>query len=117
MKSPRRIWLRSISAARILADLGDKHCLLMWNHGLLTVGRTVGAAFLYMRRLVDACELQERLMATGAEIREIPRDVLEFTRAQIIEKRQSPAYSEAEWQYHLRLAERLDAPGSATRKA
>jgi ribulose-5-phosphate 4-epimerase/fuculose-1-phosphate aldolase len=93
---------------RILADLGDKHCLMMWNHGLLAVGRTVGEAFLYMRRLIDACELQERLMATGAEIREIPRDVLEFTRSQIVEKRQSPAYSDAEWQYHLRLAERLD---------
>lgn len=93
---------------RILTDLGDKHCLLMLNHGLLSVGRTIGEAFLYMRRLIDACELQERLMATGAEIREIPRDVLEFTRAQISEKRKSPAYSDAEWQYHLRLAERLD---------
>jgi ribulose-5-phosphate 4-epimerase/fuculose-1-phosphate aldolase len=93
---------------RILADLGDKHCLLMHNHGLLSVGRTIGEAFLYMRRLIDACELQERLMATGAAIRELPRDVLEFTRAQINEKRKSPAYSDAEWQYHLRLAERLD---------
>ena len=80
----------------------------MFNHGLLTVGRTIGEAFLYMRRLVDACELQERLTATGAEIRELPQDVLEFTRGPIAEKRASPAYSDAEWQYHLRLAERLD---------
>ena len=93
---------------RILRDLGDKHCLLMFNHGLLTVGRTLGEAFLYMRRLVDACELQERLMATGAEIRELPRDVLEFTRGQIMQKRTSAAYSDAEWHYHVRLAERLD---------
>jgi len=93
---------------RILRDLGDKHCLMMWNHGLLTVGRTVGEAFLYMRRLIDACELYERVLATGAEVREIPRDVLEFTRSQIVEKRKSPAYSDAEWHYHLRLAERLD---------
>ncbi len=93
---------------RILRDLGDKHCLLMWNHGLLTVGRSIAEAFLYMRRLVDACELQERLMATGAEIRTIPQDVLDFTRAQIDGKRASPEYSEAEWRYHLRLAARLD---------
>lgn len=93
---------------RILADLGDKHCLLMLNHGLLTVGRTIGEAFLYMRRLIDACELQERLMATGAEVREISRDVLEFTREQIAEKRKTPAYSDTEWQYHVRLAQRLD---------
>lgn len=93
---------------RILRDLGDKHALIMWNHGLLTVGRTIGEAFLFMRRLVDACELQERLMATGAEIRRIPEDVLEFTRKQITEKRKKPTYSDAEWRYHLRLAYRLD---------
>ncbi len=97
---------------RILRDLGDKHALIMWNHGLLTVGRTVGEAFLYMRRLIDACELQERLMATGAEIRRIPEDVLEHTRKQIAEKRKSPAYSDSEWKYHMRLAHRLD-PGFA----
>jgi ribulose-5-phosphate 4-epimerase/fuculose-1-phosphate aldolase len=93
---------------RILRDLGDKHALIMWNHGLLAVGRTLGEAFLYMRRLVDACELQERLMATGAEIRRIPQEVLEHTRGQIADKRKKPAYSDAEWQYHLRLAYRLD---------
>jgi ribulose-5-phosphate 4-epimerase/fuculose-1-phosphate aldolase len=93
---------------RILRDLGDKHCLMMWNHGLLSVGRSIGEAFQYMRRLVDACEVQERLMATGAEIRAIAPEVLEFTRKQIDEKRKTSAYSEAEWQYHLRLAERLD---------
>lgn len=92
---------------RILRDLGDKHALLMWNHGLLTIGRSVSEAFLYMRRLVDACELQERLMATGAPIRRIPVDVLEHTRAQISEKRKSPAYSESEWKYHMRMAQRL----------
>jgi len=93
---------------RILRDLGDKHCLMMWNHGLLTVGRTLGEAFQYMRRLIDACALYERLLATGAEIRPIPKDVLDFTRKQIDEKRKTPAYSESEWRYHVRLAERLD---------
>ena len=93
---------------RILNDLGDKHCLMMWNHGMLTVGRTLGEAFQYMRRLVDACALYERLLATGAEIRPIPKDVLDFTRAQIDEKRKTPAYSDGEWQYHRRLAARLD---------
>ena len=52
--------------------------------------------------------LYERLKATGAEIRPIPKDVLEFTRKQIDEKRKTPAYSETEWRYHVRLAERLD---------
>ena len=76
---------------RILRDLGDKHCLIMWNHGLLAIGRTIAEAFLYMRRLVDACELQIQLMSMGTEIRHIPKDVLEVTREQIVEKRKDAA--------------------------
>ena len=97
---------------RILRDLGDKHCLIMWNHGLLTIGRTIAEAFLYMRRLVDACELQIQLMSMGTEIRHIPKDVLDVTREQIVEKRKAPRYAQTEWDYHCRLAERLD-PGFA----
>lgn len=93
---------------RILRDIGDKHTLMMWNHGLLSVGSTIGEAFSFMRKLIDACELQERLMATGAEIRRIPDDVLKFTRQQTAEKRRNKPYSDIEWQMYLRLAEQLD---------
>ena len=95
-------------APRIVSDLGDKMTMIMWNHGLLAVGRTIGEAVLYMRRLVDACELQVQLMSTGAEIRRIPEDVLDFTRKQIQKKKQSPAYSTEEWKMYLRVVERLD---------
>lgn len=93
---------------RILNDLGDRHLLIMWNHGLLSVGASVGEAFMYMRRLIASCEIQERLMATGAEIRRIPQDVLDFTRGQIVEKRKKRSYSDIEWRYFMRLADRLD---------
>jgi ribulose-5-phosphate 4-epimerase/fuculose-1-phosphate aldolase len=95
-------------APRIIRDLGQKMTMIMWNHGLLSVGRTIGEAFLFMRRLVDACELQVQLMSTGAEIRRIPEDVLDFTRSQIQKKRQSPAYSAEEWNMYLRLVEERD---------
>ena len=36
----------------------------------------------------------------------------DVTRAQIVEKRKSPKYAQVEWDYHCRLAERLD-PGFA----
>jgi ribulose-5-phosphate 4-epimerase/fuculose-1-phosphate aldolase len=93
---------------RILNDLGDRRLLIMWNHGLLSVGATVPEAFMYMRRLIAACEIQERLMATGAEIRRIPQEVLDFTRSQIVEKRKKRSYSDIEWRYFLRLADRLN---------
>ncbi|MGO1074435.1 class II aldolase/adducin family protein [Inquilinus sp. CA228] len=97
---------------RILRDLGDKHLLIMRNHGLLSVGSSVQEAFMYMRRLIAACELQERLMATGAEIRPIPQEVLDLTRRQIVQKKQKRSYSDVEWRSYLRLAESLD-PGFA----
>ena len=93
---------------RILNDLGDRRLLIMWNHGLLSVGASVPEAFMYMRRLIAACEVQERLMATGAEIRRIPQEVLDFTRSQIVKKNKKRSYSDAEWRYFLRLADRLD---------
>jgi ribulose-5-phosphate 4-epimerase/fuculose-1-phosphate aldolase len=98
---------------RILRDLGDdKHLLLMWNHGVLSVGRSIAEAFFYMLKFVEACRLYERVLATGAEVRRIPPDVLKFTRDQIAEKKKQPDFGIEEWNYYLRLAERLD-PGFA----
>lgn len=93
---------------RIVADLDDNFALIMWNHGLLTVGRTIGEAFSYMHRLVTACETQIRLMATGAEIRRIPDDVLAHTNEQMVARRGNKPYGELDWRMYLRLAEKLD---------
>jgi ribulose-5-phosphate 4-epimerase/fuculose-1-phosphate aldolase len=98
---------------RILRDLGEKHLLLMWNHGLLSIGRTIGEAFLLIGWLIETCEIQERAMATGAELRPISEEVLAVTTAQMQKRIQTTDYSERNWQYQLRSAERLD-PSFAT---
>lgn len=95
-------------AARIIADLGEKRVMIMWNHGLLTVGRTVGEAFVYMKRLITACELQVTLMATGAEIREIPEKIIRFTVSQMRKRQGDAPAGRLEWEMYLRLAEKLD---------
>lgn len=93
---------------RILRDLGDdKHLLMMWNHGLLSVGRSIGEAFFYMLKFVEACRLYERVLATGDKVRHLPPEVLDFTRAQIAEKKKDPTFGMEEWHYYLRLTERL----------
>ncbi|HLY66898.1 MAG TPA: class II aldolase/adducin family protein [Chloroflexota bacterium] len=43
---------------RLVASLGDKPCLILRNHGLLAVGRTLAIAFFHMWRLQRACEAQ-----------------------------------------------------------
>ncbi len=97
----------SEEAPRIVSDLGRCKTMIMWNHGLLSVGRTIAEAFSYMRRLIYACELQERVMALGTEIREIPKDVLDFTKEQVENRRPNQALGGPEWKMNLRLADQL----------
>jgi ribulose-5-phosphate 4-epimerase/fuculose-1-phosphate aldolase len=50
---------------RLLASLGDKKALILRNHGLLTVGRTIPEAFLRLYRLERACQVQLDAAAAG----------------------------------------------------
>ena len=49
-------------------DMADKWLMIMHNHGLLSVGRTVGEAFYYLYTLENACKVQVDVMASGAEM-------------------------------------------------
>jgi ribulose-5-phosphate 4-epimerase/fuculose-1-phosphate aldolase len=97
---------------RILRDLQTRHTLIMTNHGLLSVGASVGEAFGWMRTLIDACALQERVMATGGTLKPIPSALQEHTKAQMSGGRNGPREDHS-WAYWKRLAERLD-PGFAS---
>lgn len=53
---------------RLLADLGDKRTVLLLNHGMMTVGRTVAEAFFLAYSLNNACEVQIAAQMTGREL-------------------------------------------------
>jgi len=53
---------------RIVRDLGDKRILILRNHGLLSVGRTVGEAFVWIYRIETACRLQIDALSGGGEL-------------------------------------------------
>lgn len=57
------IALRDDEKPRLVADLGHNACLILRNHGLLTVGRTIADAFLTMYTLERACEVQVTALA------------------------------------------------------
>jgi ribulose-5-phosphate 4-epimerase/fuculose-1-phosphate aldolase len=92
-------------APRIIADLGSKSTMIMRNHGLLTVGRTIGEAFVFMDKLLRACETQERILATGARARPIPREVCEHTWNQLEKRRGNKPGGELEWRMYRRLVQ------------
>src|SRR5258706_4131097 len=60
--------LDSKEEASLLADLGDGEALILRNHGLLTIGKTIGEAFNWMHRLELACRSQLAAVATGEEL-------------------------------------------------
>jgi hypothetical protein len=65
------------------ADLGDRRILVLRNHGLLTVGRSVGEAFVATYKMERACEMQLAFQQSGAEFFLIPEAVVQdaYTRA------------------------------------
>ncbi|MGB7406170.1 MAG: class II aldolase/adducin family protein [Pacificimonas sp.] len=52
---------------RLVEDIGDKHAMILRNHGTLTVGETVADAFLRMYFLERACEAQVYMLSAGRE--------------------------------------------------
>ncbi len=62
---------------RLVADLGDARCLILRNHGLLTVGETVADAFVNMYYLEASCSIQVRAQSGGGELIPVPKEVLD----------------------------------------
>ncbi|WP_250518987.1 class II aldolase/adducin family protein [Caballeronia sp. ATUFL_M1_KS5A] len=62
---------------RLVNDLGECNAMILRNHGLLSCAPSISEAFLIMQRLETACQTQVDVMAAGAEIIEIDRDVCE----------------------------------------
>lgn len=53
---------------RLVRDLGDKPCMILRHHGLLTVGQTVAEAFYWMYYLEQACRIQLTAQSSGAAL-------------------------------------------------
>lgn len=95
---------------RIVGDLGDKRILILRNHGLMTVGKTVGEAFVWMYRIETACRIQIDALSGGSELQSLS----EATQAKTIEqglKMYGPGgfiETGKEWPALLRQLERVD---------
>lgn len=93
--------------ARIVAHLGDKHILILRNHGLLTAGRSVVEALQFMIDLEAACRGQIAAMAGGAELTYLSDAAIKRS-AQAVANRHEMLGRD--WAALTRLADRV-APG------
>jgi ribulose-5-phosphate 4-epimerase/fuculose-1-phosphate aldolase len=92
----------------LVRNLGDNNAMILRNHGLLTVGRTIPEAFNAMHRLELSCRAQLAAMATGAKLNPVPQDVVEATYMNYQPQTRRP-YGVLEWPALLRKLDRVDA--------
>ncbi len=106
------IALRLDEQPRLQASLGTNKFLILRNHGLLTVGRSVADAFLSMYFLESACQIQTTAQAGGAELILQPISMIETNR--VMESKPTPgepkplSAAERVWPSLLRKLDRLD---------
>jgi ribulose-5-phosphate 4-epimerase/fuculose-1-phosphate aldolase len=93
--------------AAIAEALGDKHTLLMRNHGPVTVGKSMRDAFMLMRELETACKLQLQQQATGMNFTMPPKAVLDHYAEQ--RKSHNAGRGSADWPGWLRRLDRIDS--------
>ena len=93
---------------RLVADFGDKNYLMLRNHGLLTVGKTIADAFLNMYIFEAACTVQVRAMVGGAALRTINPAIIDnaMEQAKVVTKSLGGLLA---WPALLRKLEREDA--------
>jgi ribulose-5-phosphate 4-epimerase/fuculose-1-phosphate aldolase len=91
---------------RLQADLGDKTFLLLKNHGLLTVGRTIADAFLSMYVFESTCRIQLAAQSGGGELTAVDPRILDGT-AQAMRVQTGGLGGAFAWPAMLRRLDRL----------
>ncbi len=89
--------------SRLVHDLGSHQAMLLKNHGILTVGRTVGEAFEVLHYLERACEIQVKAQSAGTPLVIPPAEVCERAAGQL-----APIDGVLAWPAMLRLLDEKD---------
>ena len=92
---------------RLQADLGAANYLMLRNHGLLTVGKTIAEAFLNMYIFDTACKIQIDAQAGGGELTMIKPQILQGVSA-VMKTATAGQGANIAWPALLRKAERTD---------
>ncbi|WP_323992553.1 class II aldolase/adducin family protein [Nguyenibacter sp. L1] len=71
---------------RLVRDLGDRNAMILQNHGLLTVGRTIAETFYRTYYLEQACRIQVAAQSTGAALHVPSPEKVARTRRQFAEE-------------------------------
>jgi len=87
---------------RLVHDLGSHHALILRNHGLLTLGRTVREAFERMYYLEMACQIQIDALAGGSAPNLPPPEVARKVAGQFENPGRTPV-ADRDWPALMRM--------------
>ena len=94
---------------RLVRDLGDHEAMVLRNHGLLVVGRTIPATFNILYRMERACEIQVMALSCNTKLVYPPQDVLEKTFDKVKPRAHLPNRNgDLAWPALLRKLDRVD---------
>ncbi|MGZ5846905.1 MAG: class II aldolase/adducin family protein [Ramlibacter sp.] len=99
--------LRDEEKPRLVADLGEKTFLMLRNHGLLTVGKSVPEAFLSMYIFESTCKIQIDAQA-GGDLVQVNPAILQGM-AQVMKTATAGQGANIAWPALLRKLDREDA--------
>jgi ribulose-5-phosphate 4-epimerase/fuculose-1-phosphate aldolase len=91
---------------RLVRDLGHNDVMILRNHGLLSVGRSMPEAFNRAYYLDQACRYQLDVLATGRPVTLLSHSVSEFTARQFVDEFERTGV--LEWAGLIRRLDALD---------
>ena len=92
---------------RLVRDLGDNNAMILRNHGLLTVGKTIPEAWNALHRLELSCKTQIAAMSCNTPMIKVPDDVVEKTYMNYQPQTRRP-FGLLDWPALLRKLDRQD---------
>ena len=92
---------------RLLANLGDRDVMILRNHGLLAVGRTIAEGFNNIYRIERACRAQIMAMSCGTELI-VPSDEVVRRTNHVYRPEVRRRYGLLEWPAMRRMLDRRD---------
>jgi ribulose-5-phosphate 4-epimerase/fuculose-1-phosphate aldolase len=95
---------------RLVRDLGEHEAMVLRNHGLLVVGRTVPAAFNLLYRMERACEVQVMALSCNTKLTIPATEILEKTFDKVKPRLDKPNRNgDLAWPALLRKLDRVDS--------
>ncbi len=95
---------------RLVRDLGEHEAMVLRNHGLLVVGRTVPAAFNLLYRMERACEVQVMALSCNTKLTLPSTEILEKTFDKVKPRLDKPNRNgDLAWPALLRKLDRIDS--------